>query len=63
MIVPFLGMHPLKLIKFKVIDNSLLFAGWFSFKLNPLVPIIILFALFNTAIHVNICAPTIFGQA
>ncbi|XP_017491526.1 PREDICTED: elongation of very long chain fatty acids protein AAEL008004-like [Rhagoletis zephyria] len=26
--------------------------GWFSFKLNPLVPIIILFALFNTAIHV-----------
>ncbi|XP_046915792.2 very long chain fatty acid elongase 7 [Dermatophagoides farinae] len=28
------------------------FLGWFSFKLNPLIPIIMLFAAFNTVIHV-----------
>ncbi|KAH9421047.1 hypothetical protein DERP_001488 [Dermatophagoides pteronyssinus] len=28
------------------------FLGWFSFKLNPIIPIIMMFAAFNTVIHV-----------
>ena len=54
MVVPFLGKLSYKKTCWY---SSYNFAfrvpqGWFSFKLNPLIPIIGLFAIFNTAIHV-----------